>query len=79
MTRHTAVREAADVTDEIIAMAQDIYSGWFGDGQRLDWGDFLDRLDGAELADGSRLDLGDTMDSAAIKKIQREIRDFSRL
>lgn len=79
MTNHTAIREAADVTDEIIGMAQEIYAGWFGDGQRIDWHDFFDRLDGAELADGSRLDLGDTMDSPAIKKIQREIRAFSKL
>lgn len=79
MPNHTTVRTADDVTDEIITMAQSIYAGWFGDGQRIDWHDFMDRLDGVELADGSTLDLGDTMDSPAIRKIQREILAFSKL
>lgn len=79
MDKYTRVHEGADITDEIIEIAQSVYAGWYGDGQRIDWEDLIDRVDGAELSDGTRLDLGNSMDSPAIKKIKREIRAYGKL
>jgi len=76
---YTRVHGADDVTDEIIGIAQSVYAGWYGDGQRIDWEDLIDRVDGAELGHGTRLDLGDAMDSPASKKIKSEMRSYSKL
>lgn len=69
----TDVIEAADVTEEILDMAEE-YADGFYDG-RIDWQDLVDRhLDGAYLDDGTRTNYGDDYDSPAIRKIQRETR-----
>lgn len=79
MTNYTRVHEAADVTDEVIVMIQSIYSGFFADGEPIDWDRFLDRLDGSELADGSKIDLSEDLTSPAVKKIKSEIRAYRKL
>ena len=71
---YTAVREAADVTDEILAIAESIEEGWYGGGARIDWDDLVNRLDGSALKDGTRVDMGGRTDTPAIRKIQRHIR-----
>lgn len=79
MTRYSKITTVDDVTDEIIAMAQEIYAGWYNNSQRIDWDNFLDRLDGSQLEDGSIVDLGNDMGSPAIRKIQGEIRAYRKL
>lgn len=63
---------------EILAMAEAVYDGWYAD-TRIDWENFLDRLDGSELEDGSQLDLGNDMSSPLIEAIQRHIRAYAKL
>lgn len=75
---HTTITEAADITDEILTAAEEISNGWYED-RRIDWDDFIDRLDGMELEDGTRLDLGTNMLSPAIEKIKAHIRKYRRL
>jgi hypothetical protein len=73
-----AVVAADDVTDEVLAAAEETET-WYGDGP-IDWDDFWDRLDGTQLADGSEIDLSPNNegDSPAMRKIQRHIRNLRR-
>lgn len=71
------VIEAADVTPEVMAIVEDIEEGWFND-TPIDWDDFIDRLDGSELADGSVIDMGPSMASGAIREIKKRIRELRR-
>jgi hypothetical protein len=73
---YTRVHSEDQVTEEILKIAQGIYDGWFDGVGPIDWENFLDRLDGAELADGSKIDLSEQMNSGAIRKIKREIRAY---
>lgn len=75
----TTVTTADQVTPEILEAAENIYDGWWANEPRIDWQDFLDRLDGAPLNDGSRLNLGDDMASPAITKIKAHIRAYRKL
>lgn len=75
---YTRVHEAADVTDEIIELAQGINDGWYDD-RKIDWTDFLDRIDGKRLEDGSKIDLSEDLGCPAIKKIKAEIRAYRKL
>jgi hypothetical protein len=77
--RYTAVRAVNEVTEEILKFTRDIYDGWFAIADRIDWVDFLDRLDGSELADGSKIDLGDDMLSPAIRRIKRHVNYYRKL
>lgn len=73
--RWTPIVSAADVTEEILTMAEDAAEGYaLDDSGRIDWECAIDRLDGLELRDGSRIDLGSSIDSPAIRKIKREVR-----
>ena len=68
--------EASDVTPEILEAAEEA-SEWFAD-ERMDWDEFLDRLDGCPLNDGSHLDVGPSTESPAINKIKKHIREVRR-
>lgn len=72
----TTVTAAEDVTEEILNAAESIFDGWYADEPRIDWEDFLDRLEGIPLDNGTRLDLGRDMMSPAIKAIQKHIRAY---
>lgn len=56
---------------EILTAAEEIYSGWYAD-TRVDWTDFLDRLE-----EQTEVDLGTSMDSDLIRKIKRHIRAYA--
>lgn len=76
MTYRTITR-AEDVTPEILTAAELIFDGWFADStDRINWFEFLDRLDGIELSDGSRLDIGNDILSPAIILIKTHIRKY---
>jgi hypothetical protein len=69
---------AADVTDEMLEMAEDISESWFGDEERIDWEEFIDRLcSQGYLKDGTKLDF-EEYDNAAINKIKKHIREYRR-
>lgn len=70
------VEESEDVTVEILDAAESIFDGWYADEPRIDWEDFLDRLDGIPLEDGSTVDLSGDMMSPAIKVIKSHIRKY---
>lgn len=70
---YTEVRTADDVTDEIIEIVMSVVDGWYQTGP-IDWEDLLDRVDGNELADGTMIDFGDSLDSPAIRKVKRVVR-----
>ena len=79
MSAEHLIIEADQVTAEILQLAYSIVDGWYSDGTRIDWEDFLYRMDSSELDDGSRIDLGNSMLSPAIRKIKSEVRKYRRL
>ncbi len=75
----TTVTEADQVTDEILTLAEGIYDGWYADAARIDWVDFIDRMEGRRLDDNTKLDLGGDMASPAIRRIKKHINDYRKL
>lgn len=74
-----SLETAGEVTEEILAIAEETYDGWFDDDQSIDWEEFIDRMCAeGYLADGSRLEF-EEYDNAAIRKIQRHIRAYRKL
>lgn len=69
--------EADDVTEEVLDAAE-YAEEWFVD-ERIDWEEFIDRMDNVELPDGTLIDMGDSMDSPAIRKIKRHIREMRKV
>jgi hypothetical protein len=59
---------------ELLAAAENVYDGWFTEDTRIDWNDFIDRL---EIY--SDTDLGSNMLSPQIKAIQQHIRKYRKL
>jgi hypothetical protein len=69
---------AADVTDEILSLAEDTAESWFSNEERIDWEEFIDRLcNEGYLKDGTRLEF-EEYDNAAINKIKKHVREYRR-
>lgn len=56
--------------EELLTEAEAIVDGWYAEG-RVDWGDFLDRLE--ERTD---YDLGDSLDSPLIRRVKKHVREY---
>lgn len=67
------IRTAQDA-DSIRGSIESVYDGWFSDYREgpIDWGHFLDRLEGYGY------DLGDQMDTPAIRRIRTIVRELRR-
>ena len=66
------IKEASDVTSDCLEAAEGIFEGWYdNDGEPIDWIGFLDRLEGWGYC-------ATEVDSPAVRKIQRHIRNFRR-
>lgn len=78
--RYVILTTREDVSEEVLRVAEDIFDGWFSDAARIDWQDFLDRMDGTHLDGhgGRELDLGDQADSPAIRTIKAHINRIRR-
>lgn len=74
-----AVTAAEDVTKEILDQAEEVFNGWYANESRVDWDDFLYRLDGMDLADGKKLDLTSDMMTPAVKAIKKHIGEYRKL
>lgn len=61
----------ARLDDETQRAAEEVYDGWYAD-QRVDWEDFVDRLE-AHLG----RDLGESMLSPEIKAMKAHVRRYS--
>lgn len=59
---------------ELMEAAESVHDGWFANDTRIDWPQFLDRLE--ETAD---VDLGGSLDSPLIRKIKKHVRDYRKL
>lgn len=60
--------------DDLLVAAEGIYDGWYAGASRVDWEDFLFRLE-----DQTGFELGDSMDSPLIRKIKRHIAAYRKL
>lgn len=68
---------ADDVTDEVFDLAESVTDGWYSDGP-IDWEDVWDRMEGSPMDDGRPLSMGSELDTPAMRKIQRHIRELRR-
>jgi hypothetical protein len=71
------VTEFADLTEEVRTVVDSVHAFLYQHG-KVDWPDFLYRVDGAELPDGSVIDLGPDPDSAAIRGIKAQVSALRR-
>lgn len=68
MTDAIIIKEAGDVTADVLKTAEEVYEGFFDtDGEPIDWVAFLDRLEAWGYC-------ANELDSPAVRKIQRHIR-----
>lgn len=77
MSEYIEILKREDVTDEVLAVVEHVYDGWFTDG-RINWDDFLERMDGSVLESGEKIDMGPELDSPAIRKIKAHVRKLRR-
>jgi hypothetical protein len=73
----TVLTASTDVTEEILTIVESVHDRWFAHG-RIDWEDFIHRMNGAALKDGSVIDLGSDMSSPAIKAVIAHVRTYRR-
>ena len=71
MTRAIATREDAD---SIAEMVERVFDMWFASKPRVDWEEFLDRMESYY-----DIDMGENMDSPAIRRIKGMVRELRRL
>lgn len=62
------------LSEELRQAAEDVFDGWYAEESRIDWVDFLDRLE----AHADR-DLGDSMVSPLVRAIQAHVRAYRKL
>lgn len=73
---NTRVIAADDVTQEILDAAESVEEHFTG--EPINWEDFLNRIERIELSDGSKIDMGESLDSPAIRKVKKHIRQIRR-
>lgn len=64
----------SDIPPEVLEAAESVFDGWYADGERVDWHDFVDRVEQM-----SGVDLGSDMLSPTIKGIKAHIREYRKL
>lgn len=74
MTELRPIRTVEDA-DSIRPQVAEVFDGWFSDvldepAARIDWEEFLDRLERYDL------DLGDKLDTPAIRRIKKIVREL---
>lgn len=62
------------LTPEIAEAAEAIFDGWFADTERIDWENFIDRLE-----DSVDLDFGSDGDSRLIRAVKAHVRTYRKL
>jgi hypothetical protein len=63
------------VADELVfKRAEEVYDGWFAGEPRVDWDNFLDKLE-----DYAGIDLGEDMLSPNIKAIKRHVANYRKM
>lgn len=78
MSEFAEIRTAGDVTEEVLDIVKSVFDGWFANDPRIDWPDFLDRVENYRLDDDRQIDLGTYTDSEAIRTIKTYVRALRR-
>jgi hypothetical protein len=60
--------------EELMEAAESVFNGWYAEDSRIDWEDFLDRLE-----KHTDYDLGGSLDSPLIRRIKAHIRSYRKL
>lgn len=69
MSEDLDIRTKADA-DSIWEDIEEVFNGWYAEAPRIDWEDFLDRLEKRGY------DLGDSMLSPAIERIKKIVKEL---
>lgn len=67
-------RPGSPLTEEMAEAAESIFDGWFADDSRIDWDQFIDRLERS-----TDVDFGEDMGSPLIRAVQKHIRAYRKL
>lgn len=65
---------ASGVPSAVLEAAESVFDGWYANGERIDWHDFIDRVEQMSGAD-----LGTDMLSPTIKGIKVHVRKYRKL
>jgi hypothetical protein len=63
------VQTKEQVTEQVLEAVEEVFDGWFADEPRIDWQNFIDRLEVRY-----EYDMGSSMDSEAIKAIKKYVK-----
>lgn len=64
---------ASNIPPEVLEATESVYDGWYANGERIDWHDFIDRVE--QMSD---MDLGSDMLSPTIKGIKAHVRKLRK-
>jgi hypothetical protein len=70
--RYRQLVSVDDVDQSVLDAAESVLDGWFADQERIDWEEFIDRLE-KYLPDNYEIP---EYDNPAVRKIQRHIRQL---
>jgi hypothetical protein len=60
-------------TEGLLAAAESVFDGWYADQARIDWDDFIDRLEALGF------DMGDSMLGPDVLAVKRHITRYRKL
>lgn len=69
METYKDINTPEQLTEDVLAIIETVYDGWFADEPRIDWFAFLDRVERLGL-----YNLGSDMDSPVVKAIKKYVR-----
>lgn len=67
------IRKVEDITEDVVAVIETVYDGYYADEPRIDWYAFLDRAERMGL-----YDFGSDMDSAVIKQVKKIVKELKK-
>lgn len=63
-----------NIPPEVLEAVESVYDGWYANSERIDWYDFVDRVEQM-----SEVDLGSDMLSPTINGIKAHVRKYRKL
>ena len=71
MSEYKTLSTPADITEEVITAIETIFDGYYADAPRVDWFNFLDRVESLAM-----VDFGSDMDSPVIKQVKKIVKEL---
>jgi hypothetical protein len=68
-TNYRNINTPADFTEDVMIAIETIFDGYYADEPRIDWFNFLDRVESLAL-----VNFGSDMDSPAVKQVKKIVK-----